>query len=104
MSISTHPFKSDLEKSILVAKDLTEKVDPFLKPTYIIIFFERENLKSAVRHLICCENGKASEIPMNKAPYCVHCTDKCNCGEEKEHHFWIETYFHEPHSNNQRSF
>ena len=25
---------------------------------------------------------------MNKAPYCVHCTDKYSCGEEREHHFW----------------
>ena len=52
------------------------------------MFFERESLKSAVRHLICCENGKSSKIPMNKTPYCVHCTDNCSCGEEKEHQFW----------------
>ena len=88
ISISTYPFKSDLENAILVAKDLTDKVDPFKTYINIIIFFERESLKSAVRHLICCENRKSSKIAMNKAPYCVHCTDNCSCGEEKEHQFW----------------
>ena len=52
------------------------------------MFFERENLKSAVRDLICCENGQSSKIPMNKAPYCFDFTDWCSCWEEKEHYSW----------------